>query len=280
VFSSWNEVLDILCFALRKNSLPFVRYGGSTRAKREESLRAFLLNPDIRVLVCNLHHAGRGLTLTVANHVVLLEPQLSAADEEQAVGRIYRMGQRRQSHVWRYFIADTIERRIKDFTSTPAAAASGGNDEPTGGDEDDNGGMTMTRRRMSVSKKGVGAAGSQAAQNPARHLKQQWFTYEDLEMLFGHNDVGPLMPPPEELPCSSSSSSAAAAAAAAAPPPLPAAANPFSSTGMQEVDGRRVVGRDEESEEEGDTPLQPGGSAALWEPDCEYGDDLLMMMGG
>ena len=28
VFSSWNEVLDILCFALRKNSLPFVRYGG------------------------------------------------------------------------------------------------------------------------------------------------------------------------------------------------------------------------------------------------------------
>ncbi|CEM12756.1 unnamed protein product, partial [Vitrella brassicaformis CCMP3155] len=107
-----------------------------------------------------------------------------------------------------------------------------------------------------------------------------WFTYEDLEMLFGHNDVGPLMPPPEELPCSSSSSSAAAAAAAAAPPPLPAAANPFSSTGMQEVDGRRVVGRDEESEEEGDTPLQPGGSAALWEPDCEYGDDLLMMMGG
>mmetsp|Transcript_23831 Transcript_23831/g.68520 ORF Transcript_23831/g.68520 Transcript_23831/m.68520 type:complete len:192 (+) Transcript_23831:813-1388(+) len=191
------------------------------------------------------------------------------------------MGQRRQSHVWRYFIADTIERRIKDFTSTPAAAA-GGNDEPTGGDEDDNGGMTMTRRRMSVSKKGVGAAGSQAAQNPARHLKQQWFTYEDLEMLFGHNDVGPLMPPPEELPCSSSSSSAAAAAAAS--PPLPAAAaaaaNPFSSTGMQEVDGRRVVGRDEESEEEGDTPLQPGGSAALWEPDCEYGDDLLMMMGG
>ena len=49
---------------------------------------------------------------------------------------------------------------------------------------------------------------------------------------------------------------------------------------MQEVDGRRVVGRDEESEEEGDTPLQPGGSAALWEPDCDYGDDLLMMMGG
>ena len=176
----------------------------------------------------------------MANHVVLLEPQLSAADEAQAVGRIYRMGQRRQSHVWRYFITDTIERRIKDFTSisTPAAAA-GGNDEPTGGDEDDDRGMTMTRRRMSVSKKGVGAAGSQAAQNPARHLKQQvcmcapgvkqhkgkehplllicgvcqWFTYEDLEMLFGHNDVGPLMPPPEEPPCSSSSSSAAAAAA-------------------------------------------------------------------
>lgn len=42
-----------------------------------------------------------GLNLTEAAHVVLIEPLLDVAAEAQAVGRVHRIGQRRETHVHR-----------------------------------------------------------------------------------------------------------------------------------------------------------------------------------
>lgn len=54
-----------------------------------------------RVLLLLVSQGGLGLNLTEAQHVVLLEPLLDPALDVQAVGRVSRFGQTRETHVHR-----------------------------------------------------------------------------------------------------------------------------------------------------------------------------------
>ena len=53
-----------------------------------------------------------GLNLTQASVTVLLEPQLQPGIEQQAVGRICRIGQTQSTRCVRLLVADSIESRI------------------------------------------------------------------------------------------------------------------------------------------------------------------------
>ena len=53
------------------------------------------------VLIGTLGVCGLGLTLTQAHQMVLMEPQYVAADEEQAIARIFRVGQTQDCTCWR-----------------------------------------------------------------------------------------------------------------------------------------------------------------------------------
>ena len=47
--------------------------------------------------------------MSVANHIIFVDPLLHEADELQAIGRIVRMGQVKTPHIWRFIIKDSIE---------------------------------------------------------------------------------------------------------------------------------------------------------------------------
>mmetsp|Transcript_16492 Transcript_16492/g.50502 ORF Transcript_16492/g.50502 Transcript_16492/m.50502 type:complete len:135 (+) Transcript_16492:2513-2917(+) len=61
-----------------------------------------------------LKAGGVGITLTRANHVCLMDPWWNPAVEEQAVDRVYRLGQQRAVKVLRFVAGGTIEERIMD----------------------------------------------------------------------------------------------------------------------------------------------------------------------
>ena len=70
------------------------------------------------VLLASLRCAGVGLTLTAANHVVLLEPFWNPAAEEQAIDRVYRLGQRKPVTVTRLVTERSIEERMVALQAT------------------------------------------------------------------------------------------------------------------------------------------------------------------
>lgn len=99
IFSEWPAALVLVSAALEKAGVRAPVYLGSRR--QLPVLRLFRRDSACRVLLCSLKKVGRGLTLTEASHLLFLETVLNPAEEAQAVGRIYRLGQRRQPHVWR-----------------------------------------------------------------------------------------------------------------------------------------------------------------------------------
>jgi len=69
----------------------------------------------VTVLLVPLRTCGgaAGLTLTVAQTAALLDPAVHASLEQQAVGRLHRIGQRRAVSVVRMQAAGTVEERLR-----------------------------------------------------------------------------------------------------------------------------------------------------------------------
>lgn len=62
-----------------------------------------------------------GLNLPAASIVVLTEPQLTPAHEEQAIRRCYRMGQTRGVRVHRLLARNTVDQRLLEMLERKSA---------------------------------------------------------------------------------------------------------------------------------------------------------------
>jgi hypothetical protein len=81
----------------------------------QRAVEEFQSNPDMRVLlVCTkTGHGASGLNLTNAHHAMLLEPSLDVGLEQQAIGRVHRLGQEHNVVVHRLFAQYTVEDSIQ-----------------------------------------------------------------------------------------------------------------------------------------------------------------------
>ena len=111
-FSQYREFLDVLGAAMMKNQITFSRVDGKNgieNFKKDANIECFLLH-------AKAHSAG--LNLVNANHVFLCEPLINTALELQAIARVHRIGQQRETTVWMYLVADTVEESIYDISVT------------------------------------------------------------------------------------------------------------------------------------------------------------------
>eukprot|EP01132_Coremiostelium_polycephalum_P000819 gene819-1025_t len=113
VFSQWTTMLDLIEFPLTDAGIGFVRLDGKMPQKqREVMIKRFKEDPTIKVFLISMKAGGLGLNLVAASHVFLLDPWWNPASEEQAIDRVYRIGQLRNVFVTRFLIKDSIEERI------------------------------------------------------------------------------------------------------------------------------------------------------------------------
>ncbi|PKY61794.1 hypothetical protein RhiirA4_282331, partial [Rhizophagus irregularis] len=113
VFSQWTSFLDLIEIAFKDANVKFVRFDGKMfRNQREEAVNNFNNDPEIKVLLISLKCGSLGLNLTAANQCFLMDPWWNPSIEDQAIDRIYRIGQTRPVSVFRIFIENTIEDRV------------------------------------------------------------------------------------------------------------------------------------------------------------------------
>lgn len=118
IFSFWTSTLDCIVDALNLHSIPHSRYDGSmSRSRRDAVLDSFAqsTSEQNKVILVSISCGGQGLDLTAANHAYLVEPQWNPMAEEQALSRVYRLGQTRSVRLCRLVAEDTWEQRIVDL---------------------------------------------------------------------------------------------------------------------------------------------------------------------
>ncbi|XP_026388746.1 E3 ubiquitin-protein ligase SHPRH-like [Papaver somniferum] len=115
VFSSWNDVLDVLEHAFSANNISHIRMKGGRKSHVALSKFKGEREPEeksIQVLLLLFQHGANGLNLLEAQHVILIEPLLNPATEAQAINRVHRIGQDKTTLVHRFIVKDTVEESI------------------------------------------------------------------------------------------------------------------------------------------------------------------------
>ncbi|XP_047315769.1 ATP-dependent helicase BRM-like [Impatiens glandulifera] len=101
LFSTMTKLLDILEEYLQWRQLVFRRIDGTTSLEDRESAIVDFNSPDTDcfIFLLSIRAAGRGLNLQSADTVVIYDPDPNPKNEEQAVARAHRIGQKREVKV-------------------------------------------------------------------------------------------------------------------------------------------------------------------------------------
>jgi len=111
VFSQFVKMLKIMQEHLEKEKIKYELLTGSTR-KREEHVKNFKENDDIKIFLISLKAGGFGLNLTEADYVFHYDPWWNPAVEVQATDRTHRIGQDKNVFVYKFITKNTIEEKI------------------------------------------------------------------------------------------------------------------------------------------------------------------------
>ncbi|MET3558353.1 SNF2 family DNA or RNA helicase [Streptococcus rupicaprae] len=109
VFSFFKEGVLYRLQEELPNVAPVMILGSISPAQRQDIIDEFSKDPNQTVLLSQIDAGGVGLNIQAANIVILCEPQWKPSTEQQAISRVYRMGQLRDVVVYRLLTEDSID---------------------------------------------------------------------------------------------------------------------------------------------------------------------------
>lgn len=120
IFSQWDEILNKVSVSLESYNIPIVNCKGTVYQKKR-SIDTFINSDKYNIIMLSSRNAASGINLTVANHIILIEPVYGSMEyrksiEDQAIGRCARIGNTQNINVTRFIVHDTIEWDIYNNT--------------------------------------------------------------------------------------------------------------------------------------------------------------------
>jgi SNF2 family DNA or RNA helicase len=93
VFSMFRQMVDLACARFNEKSIPYFRLAGDTPTVQRNDWQRFQAG-ERRVFIAQMQAGGAGIDLFRASTIVFLDRSFSPADNEQAIGRLFRAGQK------------------------------------------------------------------------------------------------------------------------------------------------------------------------------------------
>ena len=113
IFSQWTSFLNILQHHLTAAGFTYTRIDGSMNAlQRDAALESFDTDHNTTIMLASLAVCSVGLNLVAANQVIMSDSWWAPAIEDQAVDRVHRLGQLRETTVFRLVIQGSVEERV------------------------------------------------------------------------------------------------------------------------------------------------------------------------
>lgn len=110
VFCCFRDTMDLLEVQTKKVKIGVGQYHGELSTKqRMDVLDSFANDSRMKVLLMSIDAGGVGLNITVANHVILVNPWWNHCKEVQAISRCHRFGQDKTVFVYKVITQDSVE---------------------------------------------------------------------------------------------------------------------------------------------------------------------------
>lgn len=116
IFSQFIGFFEIIGRLLKEREIGYLQYDGNMNMQQKnDAIKEFYQTSSKRVLLLSLKAGNVGLTLTCANHVIILEPFWNPYVEKQAQDRVHRISQVREVFIHRLLVKNTVEDRIMEL---------------------------------------------------------------------------------------------------------------------------------------------------------------------
>lgn len=111
-FGYHPAVLDLVREPSERAGFKCATLDGRTPEKARQGIIDAFQHGEIRLLVCQLTSASEGITLTASSRVVMSEPSWTPKENEQAIARCWRKGQKQTVRVSYAALAQSLDQRI------------------------------------------------------------------------------------------------------------------------------------------------------------------------
>lgn len=101
--SNYTQTLDLFEKLCRKRSYSYVRLDGSMTIKKRSKVVDEFNKPDSNQFIFMLSSkaGGCGLNLIGANRLIMFDPDWNPANDDQAMARVWRDGQKKPCYIYR-----------------------------------------------------------------------------------------------------------------------------------------------------------------------------------
>ncbi|KAI0448071.1 hypothetical protein F4803DRAFT_6111 [Xylaria telfairii] len=112
LFSHSKVILNYIEKTLRIKKHSFVRLDGDTQMADRQNIVKRFNKGNIDIFLISTKAGALGLNITGANRVIIFDAQFNPQNEQQAVGRAYRIGQKKPVYVYRFVCGGTYEEKM------------------------------------------------------------------------------------------------------------------------------------------------------------------------
>ncbi|KAI1079542.1 SNF2 family N-terminal domain-containing protein [Whalleya microplaca] len=114
IFSQWTSFLDIIAKVITEAGFEYCRLDGTmSPTQRDTAIETLNTSSTTRIMLASLHVSSVGLNLVAADTVILADSWWAPAIEEQAIDRVHRLGQTRETTILRLVMSDSVEQRVR-----------------------------------------------------------------------------------------------------------------------------------------------------------------------